>query len=48
MKTDCIQTDQTRRYDESGKIIPYVGSRQDGEYKASILWSTPRIEADLG
>ena len=45
MKTDYIQTDQIRCYDESGKIIPCADSGQDGEYNASILWPAPRFEA---
>lgn len=45
MKTKYIQTDQTRCYDESGEIIPCSDSWQDGEYKASMLWPTPRFEA---
>lgn len=45
MKTKYIQTDQTSCYDESGEIIPCSDSWQDGEFKASMLWLTPRFEA---
>lgn len=41
--TGCLQTGQTRCYDDEGRLIPCGGSGQDACYRKGQTWPSPRF-----